>query len=148
MNQKQIIYLIVVLIIGGVLGFFVGRSTGQKATQVSNTAPTTQSNQLFRSQTATFQGEITKVNSGSLEVKSDSNQTGSLTLSDRVVIYKFKEGTNQASASSDLNTIETGKKVLIVLNLLGSQYKVVSISYQPPPSTPKPSPTTAPAKKK
>ena len=148
MIAKQIIYLIVVLIIGGVLGFFVGRSIGQKATQVSSAAPTSQSNQLFRLQTATFQGEIVKVNSGSLDVKTDSGQTGSLTLSDRVVIYKFKEGTNQASASSNLNTIETGKKVLIVLDLSGSQYKVVSISYQPPPGTPKPSPTTTPAKKK
>ena len=147
MKPKQIIYLIVILLIGGVLGFFAGRSGGQKATQ-TNTTPTTQANQLFRSQTATFQGEITKVNSGSLEVKSDSNQTGSLTLSDRVVIYKFKEGTNQATASSDLTSIETGKKVLIVLNLLGNQYKVVSISYQPPPAAAKPSSTTAPAKKK
>lgn len=153
--SRRTTLLIVSLIIGGVIGFFLGKSVVQKP-PTSSTAPT-QANSLFRSQTATFQGEISKVNSDSLDVKSDSGQTGSLTLSNKVVIYKFKEGSKQATASSDLSSIETGKKVLIILEFSGgqykqslnsslrSEYKVVSISYQPAPA---PAPTATPLKKK
>lgn len=129
MTSKQISFLVVILLIGGLIGFSLGKSAGQKASAPS--ASPAQANPLFRSQTATFQGEISKVNKDSLDVKTDSGKTGTLVLSGKVTIYKFKEGSKQATASSDLNSIEVGKKVLIVLEFSGGQYKVVSISYQP-----------------
>ena len=128
---------ILVLIIVALIAFFLGKST-QSGYQVpsSTSSPQAKSNQLLRSQTATFQGEITKVNKDSVDVKTEKGIVGNLKLSSNFFIYKFEPGATQATSSADINSIETGKRALIILELSENQYKVVSISYQPPPVTP------------
>jgi len=132
-RQKHIVVQpLVVFIVAASVGFLLGRfSPGGNVSLSGSVSKVPQTNSLFRSQTATFQGMITKVNKGSIDVKTDSGQTGSFALSEKVNIYKFKEGSRQSSTSSDLSSIETGKKVLIILALSGNQYKVVTLSYQP-----------------
>ncbi len=140
-KTQKLIVSIVILTIAVAGSFFLGKST-QSVQQLPLLSPifssSAGSNQLFRSQTATFQGEITKVNKDSLDVATDAGVTGNFKLSNKVYIYKFKKGVTQATSSTDLNSIEVAKRVLIILELSKDQYKVVSISYQPPPVTPPP----------
>ena len=139
---RSVIATIVLAFSAGIIGFALGRyytpppNQTLKPTEIKNEQPKT--NPLFRSQSATFQGEITKVSGNKISVKDEKGQTGDFSVADKVVIYKFKEGVSQASVSSDLKTIDTGKQALVVLELINGQYQVVSISYLPPPPTPKP----------
>ena len=139
---RSAIATIVLALSAGIIGFALGRyytpppNQTLKPTEIKNEQPKT--NPLFRSQSATFQGEITKVSGNKISVKDEKGQTGDFSVADKVVIYKFKEGVSQASVSSDLKTIDTGKQALVVLELINGQYQVVSISYLPPPPTPKP----------
>lgn len=133
---RSVIATIVLALSAGIIGFALGR---YNAPQINQTlAPSTREEQpktspLFRSQTATFQGEITKVSGNKLSVKDDKGQTGDFPVSNKVVIYKFKAGSNQASASSDLKSIDIGKQALVILELVNGKYQVTSISYLPPP---------------
>lgn len=144
--QKQ--KLIIIFIFVALIAFFLGKffQSGGQAPLTSPSSSKVASNELFRSQTATFQGEITKVSKDSLDVKTDTGTTGNFKLSSKVYIYKFAAGAPQATSSTDLSTIESGKRVLIILELSDSQYKVVSISFQPAPATQ--TPTKSPIKKK
>lgn len=139
MDSSRYVVVLVLIVVAAVGGFLVGRGG-----ETSNQTPTTQegqtsqvlSNPLLKSQTATFQGEITAVSGQNLEVKSDGGQTGSFPVSSRLVVYKYTVGSTQASASSELKSIETGKQALVMLELLDNKYQVVSVSYLPPPPKP------------
>ena len=145
MTRNNIIAIILIIVFA-VGGFLLGKSVSQNSTQSKTTSP--KQNSIFSSQTATIQGEITKVNNGTISVKSNSGQTGDFPLSPRAVIYQFKPGATTASASSDLKTIETGKPVVLVLELKDGTYQVVSISYiqKRPASLSSPSPSPTPIK--
>lgn len=131
------IILIVIAAVGGFLAGKQNQGGSVSLPKIQSQASQIQSNPLLKSQTATFQGTITKVSGQTIDVKSDSGQTGSFPVSARVVIYKFNGTSPQASASSDLKTIETGKQALVMLELLDNKYQVVSVSYLPPPPAPK-----------
>lgn len=130
MDNLKYLLGIVLILIAAAGGYFFGVSR-----QNSSPGSTKQvsKNPLFKSQTATFQGTITKIDGSKLSLKDDSGQAGTFSLSPKVTIYKFSGSTRQASASSDIKTLETGKQVLIVLELKDNQYQVISISYLPPP---------------
>ena len=109
------------------LGFLGGRLTSYKKitnspVQLEQTKVTTSfeaaTNPLFKSQSATFQGKITKISGRTLTVESDTGQKGEFEISEKVAIYKFAPNSSVASASADIKTIETGKQVLISLNLI------------------------------
>ena len=141
MESAKYATTIVLVVIAAALGFLFGKQgqmPGLKTQNPLSTESQTAQNSLLKSQTATFQGEITKVNGQNIDVKSDSGQTGSFPVSSKVVVYKFSSGSTQASASSDLKSIETGKSALIMLELMDGKYQVVSVSYLPPAPAPKP----------
>lgn len=139
MDSSKYVITLILVVVAGLGGFIVGKQGGGMA---SLPKVQTQTNQeasvspLLKSQTATFQGEITQVSGQTMEVKSDSGETGSFPISGNAVIYKFTGTSPQASASSDLKTIETGKMALVMLELIDGKYQVVSVSYLPP--APKP----------
>lgn len=127
-----------VLSAGG--GFLVGKNTTQMKliTQPAEQNQLPKANPIFSSQTATIQGEITKVNGSTLSVKTSNGQTEDFPVSSKVVIYKFSGKSPQASASSDLKSVTLGERVLIQLELKDNKYQVISISaFPPPPSTTK-----------
>ena len=131
------LFVVVLVVVAAVAGFLFG-SAGSAKTKLPQVTTGTGNqsvakNPIFKSQTATFQGVITKVDGSNLSVKDDKGQTDTFPVSQRAVIYKFKAGSPQASASSDLKTIETDKQALVMLELVDDKYQVVSISYLPPP---------------
>lgn len=132
-NQpKNLSIILICLLVGGILGFAFGRMNRSVPNYpIQPKSSQIQTNPLFKSQTATFEGEITKVEGNSLIVKDEKGQTGNLPISSKVVIYKFKPGSSLASASSDLKLIDPGKKAQVVLELIDGKYQVVSISYLP-----------------
>ncbi|MBI2596785.1 hypothetical protein HYW41_01390 [Candidatus Daviesbacteria bacterium] len=110
----------------------------QSAKQTSPATPvptstTTPTNILFDSQTATINAQITQVSSSSLTF-SKNNQTETLPLSPKVLIYKpktdkSKPNSQAATSSADLKSIEVGKTAVIVAEMINNQYQVISISY-------------------
>lgn len=139
MDSSKYVITLILVVVAALGGFLVGKQGGGMAslpkvqTQTNQEAPVSP---LLKSQTATFQGEIVKVEGQTMEVKSDTGDTGSFPISGNAVIYKYTSTSTQASASSDLKTIETGKMALVMLELLDNKYQVVSVSYLPPPPKP------------
>ena len=136
---KNSAVILILMLIAATGGFYAGKTTilpGSPYTPTQSGESSTLASSVFKSQTATFQGVITKVDGKNLQVKSDSGNTASFPISERAVIYKFSGKSPQASASSDLKTIETDKQALVMLELLDNNYQVVSVSYLPPPPAP------------
>ncbi len=137
------VVITVVIVLSVVVGFVAGRSNKINSTTVTvpqgNNKPlvqveTTKSlqaavNPLFKAQAATFQGKITSIAGKTLQVTSDSGEKGEFDVSDSVLIYKFSGNSAVASSSSDIKSIDTGKEVLISLNLVNGKYQAISISY-------------------
>lgn len=134
MTGKYLVTVILV-VVAAVAGFLFGSAGSGKngLPQITTNNQPVSKNPIFKSQTATFQGVITKVSGNSIEVKNDSGQVATFPVAGKVVIYKFTGASPQASASSDLKSIETDKQALVMLELIDSGYQVVSISYLPPP---------------
>lgn len=80
-----------------------------------------------------FRSTITKINGSTLSVTDDKGQSNDYPISSNVTIYKYKEGSPDASASSDLKLIKTGDQASFVLELINGRYQITSISYSPPP---------------
>lgn len=132
MKAAYSLVTIVLILVAGFVGYYVAKNnlTPEVITQTKTTeAPKAQT--IFTTQTATIQGTISKVDGNKLSVTNLKQENGQFTVSDKVVIYKFRSGSTQASASSDLKTIETGQQVLLNLELANGAYQVVSISYLP-----------------
>ena len=134
--MSRMILTAIFIISFALLGFIGGRltsngkSTNPPPTQTKVTASLEAAqNPLFKTQSATFQGKITKINGKTLTVESDNGQKGEFGLSDNIIIYKFPNNSATASSSSDIKQIDTGKLVLISLNLINNKYQAVSISY-------------------
>lgn len=129
---------IVFILLAATVGYLFGVSvsTSKISLPQISTRQGVSKNPLFKSQTATFQGTITKIDKSNLSVKDESGRTGTFPISSKVTIYKFSGSSRQASASSDIKTLETGKQVLIVLELKDKEYQVISISYLPPAQPP------------
>jgi len=133
----------VVIVLSAIVGFSAGRSnrigtttvtvpqgSNKPAVQVETTKSLQAAvNPLFKTQSATFQGKIDSVAGKTLQVTSDDGQKGEFGISDKAVIYKFTGTSTTASASSDVKAIDSGKQVLISLELLNGKYQAVSISY-------------------
>lgn len=137
MGTKYLLAIIVLISVSAVSGFLVGRASNTQSltpTTVKTEAP--KQNTIFTTQTATVQGKITNVSGSKVSVANEKNQTGEFTLSPKVVIYKFAPGSSQATASQDVNSIETQKNVLVTLELSGNQYQITQISFLPPPPPP------------
>ncbi len=137
MGRYLISAILIVIAAAGGYFFGISVSTSKTTPPADVTRPAVTRNPIFKSQTATFQGTITKIDRSSVSLKDESGKTGIFPISAKVVIYKFTGSSRQASASSDIKTAETGKQVLVVLELKDNQYQVISISYLPPAPSPK-----------
>ena len=138
MTKAAVITLVIVL--SALVGFAAGRSNGTiiktvpdssgKPTQVTTTESLQAAvNPLFKTQSATFQGKIVSIAGKNISVEAENGQKGEFGLSDNIIIYKFPNNSATASSSSDIKQIDTGKLVLISLNLINNKYQAVSISY-------------------
>ena len=129
-SPKQFLIAAGLLAIGSVTGFYLGRYS------LSGPIPQSQNqskqivfkNPLFKSQSATFEGEITGVEGLKLTVKDYKDQTGVLTAIPNLIIY----GSGVKKAATDSASIELNKKAVLTLEVVDGQYKVISISYLPP----------------
>lgn len=85
---------------------------------------------IFDSQRATIRGSVSQIKHNSiLVIKNRANSTDQFPAAPNLQIYKYKVGSTEATASSDLKSIELDKEALIVLEAIKGEYKVVSISY-------------------
>lgn len=133
-TSKYFAITAVLVICAGLIGYSLGQnynnsSPNQTFRPTTETAP--KANSFFATQTATFQGQISQVSGKQLTLKNAQGQTQQFPISDKIAIYKPKVGSNQASASSNLNLIETNQVVSIILDLQNGHYQVGSIYYPP-----------------
>lgn len=132
LNLKTIISSIVLLSLGVAAGFFLGRfslSTQVATNQaVKQTVQAPKVENVFKSETATFQGVVTKAGE-KLTLKNDKGQVADFLISPKAVIYKPTGQKGQASASADIKSVELNKKVLIILELKDNNYQIISVSY-------------------
>lgn len=92
----------------------------------SSPAPSLEDDQvLLIDHTATVKGQILSKEGMSILVTNDKGQFAPMKLSPTVVIYTPPNN----SPSSDLNSLELNKEVVILLEFMDGKYQVVSISY-------------------
>ena len=112
-----------------------------KPKQTTAPIPTpTLANAFFDAQLATIQGEIIEIKNSTILIKNGTGQLKNFPISPKAVVFQLIPGTTQATPSADLKNIETGKKVLIQLELTNNEYQVLTITYLPPLVTPSPKP--------
>lgn len=132
-NLVLILGIIILMIVLSSGGYFIGKVSTPKGvalpaqTQLNYKVP--KNNPIFTNQTAIIIGEITRISGSILSIKSKSGQRGDFPISSKIVIYR------EASASSDLNKLETGKSASIGLALENNQYKVSYVYFNPPPQS-------------
>lgn len=122
---------IVLILIAGAVGYYIAKNNLTSTVGVpgnTQNAPAPKAQTIFQSQNATIQGTITKVEGQNISVTNVNGESGQFPVSSKVVIYKFRPGSSQASPSSELKDISINKPVLINLELTGGQYQVTSIS--------------------
>ena len=122
------------IMVTGVGGYYLGTSknpTSLPSVQEGQDKVLSASS-LFKTQTATVQGQITKITDSTLTVKDEKNKEEEFSISEKIVIYKsLKEDPKRATASSDINSVETNKVKVIMLEVINGKYQVVSISDLP-----------------
>lgn len=92
----------------------------------SSPAPSLEDDQvLLIDHTATVKGQILGKEGMSILVTNDKGQLAPMELSPTVIIYTPPNN----SPSSDLNSLELNKEVVILLEFMDGKYQVVSISY-------------------
>lgn len=123
------------MVVAGAVGYYIAKNNISATTPggLVQTAPVPETQKIFQEQSAAVQGTITKVDNQTLSVTNTTGENGQFPISPRIVVYSFRPGSTQASASSDIKTITTGKQALIKLELENGQYQVTSISYLPTP---------------
>lgn len=82
---------------------------------------------LIKSQTANASGNITKVDGNKITI-SNGGVEDTFSLAPKFAIFKPSVG-KQATPSTQVNDIETGKDATIILQVKDSEYKIISISY-------------------
>lgn len=138
-NSKVYTLILVITILCLLLGFGIGyvifnRPQGvtpsfsdKNSPQAEKMAP---KNPIFSSQTAYFQGYITKVEGRKATLKSLSNFTATYDLAENININQFNQN-RQASASSDIKKLLLNTQMTAALQLKGADYQIVSVTYLP-----------------
>ena len=131
--MKKIFIVVLILLVSLVfLGFISGKlNLSTVLPTKNNPQPTTQVlpiNPIFKSQSALFQGNITKISGKTLEVESEDGQKAQFDLSDKILVYTHPDNSLISSPSADIKLITEGK-VLMMLEIIDEKYQVVSISY-------------------
>lgn len=135
MDKKILIYLLpfTTLFVGLIIGFFVGGKmySGSPVSKIGQ-APSL-ANRLYTSQAATIRGQITAVKDRTIQVRNANGTTGDIKASNRIMIVKFSpDPRNIVSPSSDLQSIETNKDVLMTLEMVNGNYEVIQVQYVVP----------------
>lgn len=119
----------------GLGGYYLGsaqNSAPPSSYQQDETEEVLSASSLFKTQTATVQGEIIKVDPSSLTVKDETGKIEEFPISERIVIYKaLAEDPKRSKAYSDIKMIETNKLKVIMLEAIDGKYQIVSVSDLP-----------------
>ncbi len=139
LNLKIVIGIVIFILLSAGVGYLVGAKKNPAQNQAAKTSDQSSSpskNSFFQTQTASLQGKITKVSESGITVENDKKESKTFAASNKLAIYKFATNSTQATPSSDLKAIETGKNAILNLELVGNDYQILSISYLPSVSPP------------
>lgn len=136
-SPKHIGAIVLLLIIGTLTGFYLGRYSLQGQLSLTGTQQSQEASPFFQTQSASVQAEVSNVDGKNVTLKNQKGETKTFPVSAKLAIFKFSGKSPFASSSADLASVEKGKQAVVVLELVGNQYQIVSISYNPTPPTPK-----------
>lgn len=134
-NFKYVILTLILILLAGITGYYFGRYLPfSKVTPGRETNSSSNISQLSVNHTATIYATIVSVDGSSITVADREGQKATMALSSSLTIFT-PSSSREATASSDLKSIEINKEALIIAEFRNGQYKVMSISYQfrPPP---------------
>lgn len=130
-----IITALILLILAGTGGFYLGFTRGRQASPPPNQAVGNIPKEKFLSaQNAIFEGKILIKNNTSLTVESIKGERAKVVLDKDFSVYKFDEKSRDTKEYHGLDKIELNKPVHMLLTLKDGGYQVLSITYtQLPP---------------
>lgn len=137
-NFKYVILTLILILLAGITGYYFGRYLPfSKVTPDRETNSSSNISQLSVNHTATIYATIVSVDGSSITVTDREGQKATIALSSSLTIFT-PSSSREATASSDLKSIEINKEALIIAEFRNGQYQVMSISYQfrPPPLKP------------
>lgn len=133
MGEKYLKYLglVIIGIVIFLAGLLVGRNLSTPSKTTTSNINTVQINPLFTSYTASFQGKITQVNNGILEVESNTFQRGTIKLAQEVKIFDLTRPRQAATPSTDIKSIMLNRPVSINLEYKNNEFQATSLTYLP-----------------
>ncbi len=134
----SIVLGILLVLISGFVGYQLGinkpNPTDKKPQSEVQEAKVTK-NPLFTTQSATIHGKITAINDKLITIQTINNITQQVKIADNVAISKLGNNNRPNPPTSDIKTLESNKNVLLSLEFMDGEYKVVSITYLPDTNT-------------
>lgn len=134
-HLRYIAILVVLVLLSGAGGYLLGSRTvlpsatsQQPFALATNTVKTSP---LFQNQTASVYGKITKTTDTILTITDKNGRTEEFAISPKFMVYKALNGVRQATASSQISSIDPEKNASIALEVIDGKYQVVSVTYLP-----------------
>lgn len=132
-HTRSLIITIVLVILAALGGFLGGALSGNQTSEAgkggaAKAGKNDKLSPLFDSQTATINGEIEKAENFKVEIKK-KGLTESFALSPQFIIYKYATSSAQPTTFTNTTDIELGKTANVMLEKVGGEYKIISISY-------------------
>ena len=135
--NPKILVFISSLIVGILIGLIIGQKSSFLMSLKKNAtdqpvllqAGMIRTSSLFQSQSAIIQGKITKVENSSLTIEDKNKHSESFPIASTLVIYIPTSNSPISTASADLKFIKINELATILLQVIDSHYKIVSISY-------------------
>ena len=117
-NNLGLILGVIILILFSILGgFFLGQTSAKKQApiqvQTSKPSETLKTDPFFDLQIATILGEVVNNSATMITIKNSKGQVKDFPISPKLIINKIDSANKPATSSSDLSSLEIGKRLIL-----------------------------------
>lgn len=135
-SRKVLVVGVAAGILGMLIGVMIGMQLGKKpVAPLDVNVGGKLNNSLILNQSAAATGKISNVTGKMLTLVDDSGKSQDFQIGEVLTVYKYPVKNAPAQIFSGISAIETGKQVLLNLNVEGSDYVVTTVTYLEPTSS-------------
>lgn len=148
MNSRQVMLVGFSLLIGLVVGVVVAKFVLGNQSWAAIIPGQAKQNTFFNQQLAQVTGKISRVDGKKITVTNQSGQSQTLSLADRLLIYRPTSLNREVATSSSPQDLPLNQNVSINLLYQNNEYLVIAVSVVPPLPLSLPSSKSSPSASK